>query len=149
VILGPGSHLIHVNRDRSIYSPFTTIKAFLTPVPAPIVTVRDEIDRLFVFRPVEKLLLILSLFIATHAIFQLSDGCHITSERAVNLYVHVCLVLMALAGRVLLRATPAATRVLRFKVISKRPMILLSECHALDEGAITTNLNILPLMRSI
>jgi hypothetical protein len=34
-----------------------------------------------------------------------------------------------------------------FKVISKRPVILPSECRALDEGAITTYLNVLGLTR--
>jgi hypothetical protein len=40
--------------------------------------------------------------------------------------------------RVLLRATPTATRDLCFKVISERPVILTSECRAIGEGAITT-----------
>jgi hypothetical protein len=34
-----------------------------------------------------------------------------------------------------------------FKVISKRPVILTSECRALDEGAITSYFNVLGLMQ--
>jgi hypothetical protein len=36
---------------------------------------------------------------------------------------------------------------LDIKVISGRPVILTSECHALDEGAITTYYNILGMTR--
>jgi hypothetical protein len=43
-----------------------------------------------------------------------------------------------LAVRVLLHATPTATRDLHFKVISERPAILTSECLALGEKAFTT-----------
>jgi hypothetical protein len=40
--------------------------------------------------------------------------------------------------RVLLRATPTATRDLRFKVISERSVILTSGCRALGEGQLIT-----------
>jgi hypothetical protein len=39
--------------------------------------------------------------------------------------------------RVLLCATLTATRDLRFKVISERPVIITSECRVLGKGAIT------------
>ena len=45
---------------------------------------------------------------------------------------------MLLAVRVLLRATPTATREVLFKVVFERPVILTSECLALGEGVIIT-----------
>jgi hypothetical protein len=57
----------------------------------------------------------------------------ITRDRAANLGLRL------LAVRVLLRATPTATRGTSvFKVISERPVILTSECRAVGKGAITT-----------
>jgi hypothetical protein len=46
---------------------------------------------------------------------------------------------------VLLRATSAATRDLRLKVISERPVILASKCRALGKRGITTYFNDLGL----
>jgi hypothetical protein len=62
----------------------------------------------------------------------------VTGNRAVNL--ELCLEhLHLLAVMVLLRATVTATRNLRFKVISERPLVLTFECRALGEGTITTS----------
>jgi hypothetical protein len=74
------------------------------------------------------------LFWVARAIFQLSWYSHHYWWQD----LHVCLALRLLAVRDLLRATPTATRILLFKVISERPVILTSECCALGEGAITT-----------
>jgi hypothetical protein len=77
------------------------------------------------------------LFWVSRAIFQLSGNCHHYRWQGCEFRPYAKH-LRLLAVRVLLRDTRTATRDLRLKVISKRPVILTSECRGLGKGVITT-----------
>jgi hypothetical protein len=78
------------------------------------------------------------LFLAAQAIFQLSGGCYHYRWRGCKFRQGLCLSLSAISEGSYMCHTYSDMGPPFFKFISKRPMILTSECRALCDGAITT-----------